>query len=309
MLKSAPRVDQAPSSVGVAAAAPLPYFDSRPSIVSVSTRAALGPSSVTVPNGTGYLTFPAGDGELNTGPADAHPRSEAAYPIVQSFVSVVKKPVTGVERKLTIAKGQPILFLPLGDKVGSTDGTTVEQGTVVTSMKNKVLADRRYRGSAKYLAVVGQNTFSDKYALSSGYVAFAAEPTAIRFEESDDFSEMTAISCALEYESDVLATACPKAKAPEYFPAGTAILAGIYYEDVENSSGEPTATSKYCIRACAGLPSTLHDMCEGGNFVPRRCATAIVPFVALPLNHDGDLTVVPPVRAAIIARPFPSTVM
>lgn len=276
----------------------------------MSTRTALGPSSVTVPSGTGYLSFPAGDGELSTGPADAHQRSEAAYPIVHAFASVVKKP-EGVERKLTIAKGQPILFLPIGEsKPDENDGTTVSPDVALSDPKNKVLASRRYRGANKYLAIVGKNKYDEKLLLSAGYVAFAAEPTAISFDEGKDYSVMTAISCAIEYESDVLATCPANISAPVHCPAGTAIMAGIFYDSINDTTAphDPTPGSSYCIRACAGFPSQLHGLCATGQFVPRRCATAIVPFVALPMA-DGDLTVIPPVRAAIIARPFPSSVM
>lgn len=322
MYKAQPRVDQAPTSVGVAAAGPFPSFDSRPSIVSVSTQALLGPSSVTVPSGTGYLTFPGGDGELRASPADAHPRSEAAYPIVQSFVSVVKKP-EGAESKLTIAKGQPILFLPLGNpKTG--DATTLDEKEFIKG-KNKVAADRRYQGSKKFVAIVGKNKYDDSMLLSAGYVAFAAEPTVVHFEDGKTESDMVAIACALEYESDILATSVPlkekrnevanryevlPSTTTEHYPAGTAIMAGIFYDELDGTTKkhDPIGGSTFCIRACAGFPKELHDLCKSGQFVARRCATAIVPFVALPMG-DGEMTMVPPVRAAIIARPFPSSVM
>lgn len=313
MYKAQPRIDQAPTSVGVAAAGPFPSFDSRPSIVSVSTQALLGPSSVTVPSGTGYLTFPGGDGELRASPADAHPRSEAAYPIVQSFVSVVKKP-EGAESKLTIAKGQPILFLPLGiPKTG--DATTLDEKEFIKG-KNKVAANRRYQGSKKFVAIVGKNTYDASMLLSAGYVAFAAEPTVVHFEDGKTESDMVAIACAVEYESDVLATSVPlnadggDLSTTEHYPAGTAIMAGIFYDNIDaaTKTHDPVGGSKFCIRACAGFPKELHDLCKSGKFVARRCATAIVPFVALPMA-DGEMTMVPPVRAAIIARPFPSSVM
>jgi len=321
MYKAQPRVDQAPTSVGVAAAGPFPSFDSRPSIVSVSTQALLGPSSVTVPSGTGYLTFPGGDGELRASPADAHPRSEAAYPIVQSFVSVVKKP-EGAESKLTIAKGQPILFLPLGTPE-TGDATTLDEKEFIKG-KNKVAADRRYQGSKKFVAIVGKNKYDDSMLLSAGYVAFAAEPTVVHFEDGKTVSDMVAIACALEYESDILATSVPLKEKPvgtppvmrvlastttEHYPAGTAIMAGIFYDELDGTrKHDPARGSTFCIRACAGFPKELHDLCTSGQFVARRCATAIVPFVALPMA-DGEMTMVPPVRAAIIARPFPSSVM
>jgi hypothetical protein len=313
MFKSAPRVDRAPTSVGVAEAAPIPYFDSRSSITSVTTKTALGPSSVTVPSGSGYLSFPSGDGELSVGPADAHQRSEAAYPIVQSFVSVVKKP-ENVESKLTIAKGQPILFLPVTDEPKDDEDKTTVRSEACIKGKNKQLADRRYKGACKYVAIVGKNKDVGEMLLSSGYMAFAAEPTVVQFDASQEYSVMTSIACAIEYESDVLATSVPLNDAgsevhdTKHYPAGTAIMAGIFYDGVGATGSGWDPTGPYCIRACAGFPSELHNLCSAGQFVPKRCATAIVPFVALPMK-DGDLTVVPPVRAAVIARPFPSTVM
>lgn len=272
MFKRNPRIP-APGSVGPASAGPLTPSDPSPSsIVSIRAAPLRGPSSI--PRSVGAIPFGAADGELMTSTVDAHSRSEAAYPIVATFMAHFARPkklngetVQG-KRVLAIAKGQPLAFASMPRDTTRTAPGIVNTASTFGGEVKTMGTTRHGRGrkdQERFACFVGDNN-DDHIAANfeNVFVAVASEPMVVRFAGPNrEASELTAVACCLEHQAPVYAESlAPSFTKQVDHPAGTSVLIGVH------------GTS---VKAYAGAPSELQKMCAAG-FRPLRHAISLVPF-------------------------------
>jgi len=274
----------APTSVGPIAAGPLVPSDPSPqSIVSVRAAPLRGPSSL--PASTGAIPFGAGDGELITGPIDAHGRSEAAYPIVVTFMARFSRPSEingspGSGRTVAIAKGQPLAFLCISNPDSLQAEAKAESERVKTFIRKSAGSARRREGQdqEQYVCYAGTHKLASEIAARL-LCAVAAEPMVVRFRtDGDQFSDLTAVACCIEHQAPIFAHPLTS---KDGIPAGSPVLVGVEEESE--------------VKAYVGAPKELAQKCVKG-FVPKRYGLCLVPV------HASATAI--PVQSTISAVPF-----
>lgn len=275
----------APTSVGPIAAGPLVPSDPSPqSIVSVRAAPLRGPSSL--PASTGAIPFGAGDGELITGPIDAHGRSEAAYPIVVTFMARFNRPTEingspGTGRAVAIAKGQPLAFLCISNLDPAQHDAKAVSDRVKTTIRKSAGSARRREGQdqEQYVCYAGKHASISTEISKRLLCAVAAEPMVVRFRTDDDeYSDLTAVACCIEHQAPIFAHPL---SSKDGIPAGSPVLVGVENEEE--------------VKAYVGAPAQLAQKCLAG-FVPKRYGLCLVPA------HASATAI--PVQSTLSAVPF-----
>lgn len=272
MYKQNPR-PTAPTSVGPASGKPLTPADPSPtSIVSIRAAPLRGPASL--PGSAGAIPFGAPDGELMTSAVDAHSRSEAAYPIVGTFMAHFARPaklnghdITG--STMAIAKGQPLLFVSMPRDQDRSNAGVVINGSAFSTECMKLGMTRRgahRKDQERFACFVGDDNSKHAVAFTGKRVfsAVAAEPQVVHFDSpTTAASQLTAVAACLEHRTTVFVESLenPTLAGTDY-AAGTSIMIG----------AEGTSAKAY-----AGTPNKLAEKCKSG-FRPLRHAIALVPF-------------------------------
>lgn len=301
---SNPRI-KAPSAAyaGGGAAATLTARGPPPAIVSI--RAKSLNDTVSMPSSGSTFNFRV-SGDLTSSVGDAHPRSEAAFPIVSTFVSYVVPPADVGER-FAVQKGAPILFLPLSTKFtpeGRVQGNSPTNG--VASFKSRsgpktsigtIKNERRFTAEHTFAAFVGgrrvesgsgkDNEFysytnvpcdatNKTVALSSGFLAYASEQFTVNTNSASS-SNYVPIAAVLEHNATIT---FERSNPATCVLAGSMLVSGVEAEYPTVTRGEGVIPTKFSVKTRAGTLSDLANATRRNaekEFVAMRTGTVLVP--------------------------------
>ena len=247
-------------------------------------------------------------GDLRTSQGDAHPRSEAAFPIVKSFAAVVKAPTGfGTPTSYTLQKGAPIAFLP-AQHGGGDDPTLVQlrpapanasrfatEDIVVAYVGGSAALDDKAYKYGKADAPI--NSKGELVPFGRAVLGFLAEQVHITNAKPND---LVPIAAVLEHQCTVQPTQ-QFSGLTQSVAAGSPIMAGIHAHYGAGRGNPRRAPNSFSVEAYAGNPEGMRKMIansakDGTAFVGLKTATVLVPSSAQ----------TSPLQAVVHARKPPS---
>ena len=247
-------------------------------------------------------------GDLRTSQGDAHPRSEAAFPIVKSFAAVVKAPNQAKgSASYTLQKGAPIAFLPA--QHGSNNDPTL------VSLKLAPSNASRFATEDIVVAYVGGSAALDSKAYKYGntdaprnskgelvpfgraVLGFLAEQVHITNAKPND---LVPIAAVLEHQCTVQPTQ-QFAGQSHSVAAGSPVMAGIHAQYGAGKGDPRQAPDTFSVEAYAGYSEDMQKIIANSAedrtaFVGLKTGTVLVPSAAQ----------TSPVQAVVHARKPPS---